>query len=718
MTISTKSLVQVNPSVLAAGGQAASMNGLCLTNTTSRVPIGTILSFASALAVSTFFGPASVEASLANNYFGGYVGQSAQPSAMNFAQYPTANVAAFLRGGVANPSLSSIQAVQPSVVTASIGGSVTATVGWTGTGTAAANLMTISASSGLVSIGDLVSGSGVTPGTFIVNQVSGTVGGNGVYTLSQNATSSANPLVGSSTVINVTAVSSGTIQSGDQVSGTIAFTTASVLAQLSGTVGGVGTYRLSTPFQAVSQTVTDLSTTMNVTSAGATALIPGMLLSGSNVTVNSRIVAQLTGPAGGIGNYSVSLQSTTVSESITGAYDLSVTINGGVATASSVNLSTATSFSNAAALIQTALSSGTVSYDSITGTFLISSTTTGTASTISYGSGALATVLGLTQLTGGTLSQGAAAATPSAFMTTLQGISQNYASFFTSFDPDFGAGNAQKLAFATWNAQQNNKYVYLAWDTDPTPAASSSAPNSIGGLLVTNNLSGTLPLWEPSEGGAPNYNSSYNLAATVSGMIAAINFGQVNGRITFAFRSQAGFVPTVTDTTKAANLIANGYNFYGAYGLGSGQWSFVQSGSIGGTFKWADSYVNQIFMNSKFAGDLITLMQNQPSLPFNPQGYGLINSALANDIQAMVDFGAIRSGVTLSASQIQSVNAAFQAAGGIGTIDTTLSTRGWYLQVIPATPSIRAARGPVTVNFWYMDGGSVQSINLSSVLVQ
>jgi hypothetical protein len=57
------------------------------------------------------------------------------------------------------------------------------------------------------------------------------------------------------------------------------------------------------------------------------------------------------------------------------------------------------------------------------------------------------------------------------------------------------------------------------------------------------------------------------------------------------------------------------------------------------------------------------------------------------------------------------------AAAGLA-IDTVLSSQGWYLQILDATPQVREARGTPPCTFWYMDGGSVQNINLASVEVQ
>ena len=89
-----------------------------------------------------------------------------------------------------------------------------------------------------------------------------------------------------------------------------------------------------------------------------------------------------------------------------------------------------------------------------------------------------------------------------------------------------------------------------------------------------------------------------------------------------------------------------------------------------------------------------------------------LETALADPINAGLNFGAFAPG-TISSAQAAAVNA---AAGA--DIAQTLQTQGWYLQVVPASSTVRAARGPLAVKFWYLDRGSVQSINVSSVAVQ
>ncbi|MDE2472009.1 MAG: DUF3383 domain-containing protein [Bradyrhizobium sp.] len=385
---------------------------------------------------------------------------------------------------------------------------------------------------------------------------------------------------------------------------------------------------------------------------------------------------------------------------------LSLTVDGVVKTSSTITLTSATSFSNAAGLIQAAFTSPgfAVSFDSVSNGFVFSDASTGAPSTMTYATGSLATSLALTQAAGAVLSQGAAAATPGAFMSALVNSTTNWASFMTAFNPD-ASGNANKLAFALWTSQQNNRYVYVAWDSDVTPTLSTSATTSLGYLLQQSAYSGTVCIY--SETGSPTK------AAFVCGCIASIDFTRINGRATLAFKSQSALTPTVIDYLTASNLIANGYNFYGAYATANQGFVFFNPGAISGQYKWVDSYVNQIWLNNALQLALMTLLTQVNSVPYNSAGYALIEAACNDPITAAVTFGAIRGGVPLSTLQAAEVN----NAAGLA-IDSVLSTRGWYLQVLPATAQVRAARGSPPISLWYMDGGSVQSINLASIEVQ
>lgn len=126
------------------------------------------------------------------------------------------------------------------------GASVTGSVGATSTGTAAVDdtQITITSVTGLISVGDIVSGTGITAGTVVVSQVSGTTGGAGVYQLDKSNTASAATITFFGTVLNVTAVTSGTLAVGDPVSGA-GITAGAIITGLITGEGLTGTYRIS-----------------------------------------------------------------------------------------------------------------------------------------------------------------------------------------------------------------------------------------------------------------------------------------------------------------------------------------------------------------------------------------------------------------------------------------------------------------------------------------
>ncbi len=60
---------------------------------------------------------------------------------------------------------------------------------------------------------------------------------------------------------------------------------------------------------------------------------------------------------------------------------------------------------------------------------------------------------------------------------------------------------------------------------------------------------------------------------------------------------------------------------------------------------------------------------------------------------------------------------AVNTAAGLN-IASTLQSQGWYLQILDPGPTVRAARGSPTTTFWYTDGQSIQQIIMASIDVE
>lgn len=75
---------------------------------------------------------------------------------------------------------------------------------------------------------------------------------------------------------------------------------------------------ISLSTRTASFTASIATTTMTVTAVSAGAIYPSMQISGTGVTAGTRIVAQLTGTTGGAGTYTVSVSQVVLSTSMTG----------------------------------------------------------------------------------------------------------------------------------------------------------------------------------------------------------------------------------------------------------------------------------------------------------------------------------------------------------------------------------------------------------------
>ena len=108
MSIPADKIVSVTPSVLSAGGNPLSLNGLLLTEA-SALPSGSPLSFSSAADVASYFGADSDEAEMAATYFSGFTTSTKKPSALIFYRYAGSAIPAFMRAGALAYTLTQLQ---------------------------------------------------------------------------------------------------------------------------------------------------------------------------------------------------------------------------------------------------------------------------------------------------------------------------------------------------------------------------------------------------------------------------------------------------------------------------------------------------------------------------------------------------------------------------------------------------------------------------------
>ncbi len=149
------------------------------------------------------------------------------------------------------------------------------------------------------------------------------------------------------TTMTVTAVTSGVPRPGGLITGGTVAAGTTIISQLTGPPGGIGTYQVSIPQSVVSTALTVThqlaasltalatgsitATVLTVTAISSGEVRPGALVAGTNVTVGTTIVSQLTGLTGSTGTYQVSISQSVASTSLTLSSTIIVTPNVGTA---------------------------------------------------------------------------------------------------------------------------------------------------------------------------------------------------------------------------------------------------------------------------------------------------------------------------------------------------------------------------------------------------
>lgn len=381
---------------------------------------------------------------------------------------------------------------------------------------------------------------------------------------------------------------------------------------------------------------------------------------------------------------------------------LTISVAGVAKTSGAIDLTGATSFSNAATIIQGAFTSPgfTVAYNSTSSAFIFTTTTTGAAQTMTFATdNVLAQNLRLTAATNAILSQGSDVAVPAEFMADILTQNQNWATFMTIWESDL----SEKEAFAQWSNSAAPRWLYVCQDSD-VAALTPNNSATFGSYLQVNELIGTCPIY-----------GNFTHAAFVCGFAASLNFTRLNGRSTLDFKAQSGLVPSVTNSTEYAAVTSNGYNCYGAFGSNNpaNNTNWFTPGSVSGNWLWADTYLNQIWLNANLQLAMVNLLTQVGAIPYNSTGNGLIYSAALDPINAAKNFGAIRAGINVSAAQAAEIQYAlgFNAA-------PTIAAQGFYLQISEATAQTRAARLSPPITLYYQDGEAVQQITMASIAIQ
>lgn len=384
------------------------------------------------------------------------------------------------------------------------------------------------------------------------------------------------------------------------------------------------------------------------------------------------------------------------------AGDIKISLSGTEYTATGIDFSAVTSLSDAASVLQTALTTKgagvTVAYNSVNDAFTITSTAVGEQESITVPTGTAAVALGFNAETA-TVSAGENATDVVGSMTTLTRQFQNFVTFTTLAEPE----DADALALANWVSAQANAgtmYLYVVWDSSK---ANLDATNTtvIAEQIKALNATGTTVVYP-----------SYNIAAFVMGTAASIAWDQINSTITFAFKAQSGLAADVTDTQHSVALLGHGVNFIGNYATRNDSFVFFYNGQMFGRWSWIDTYLNACYLCNKLQVQLMAMFTSNRRIPYTSAGYAIIRANCRDVIEAAINNGVINKGVTLSNAQKSALTSELG-----GDFSDEIYNNGYYLQVLDATAQARQQRVSPPCNLVYTYGGAVQKLTLPAIAV-
>ena len=384
------------------------------------------------------------------------------------------------------------------------------------------------------------------------------------------------------------------------------------------------------------------------------------------------------------------------------AGDITISLSGTEYKATGIDFSAVTSLSEAASVLQTALTTKdaevTVGYNSVNDAFTITSTEVGEQESIAVPTGTAAVALGFDEETA-TVSAGEDATDAVGSMTNLTRQFQNFVTFTTLAEPE----DTDALALASWVSSQANAgtmYLYVCWDSSK---ANLDATNTtvIAEQIKALNATGTTVVYP-----------SYKIAAFVMGTAASIAWDQTNGTITFAFKAQSGLAADVTDTQHSVALLGHGVNFIGNYATRNDNFIFFYNGQMFGEWAWIDTYLNACYLCNKLQVQLMAMFTSNRRIPYTSAGYAIIRANCRDVIEAAINNGVINIGVSLSNAQKSQLTSELG-----GDFSDEIYNNGYYLQILDATAQARQQRVSPPCNLVYTYGGAVQRLTVPAIAV-
>lgn len=379
-----------------------------------------------------------------------------------------------------------------------------------------------------------------------------------------------------------------------------------------------------------------------------------------------------------------------------------ITVGGTEKAVTGVDLSGATSLSDVATIVATAITGVTGAYSSVTGGFIFTTTATGATASISVASAPasgtdISSMLGLTTADGAVESVGADAMTPAANLDAVAMFTRNWVGVTTLYQADA----AELEAISAW-VDIDDDYAFVAWSTDKNV----TDPATFASTVFAN-----LP---------ETYNCTFMLygdqqdAAFILAIGAAIDWERVQGMVTWFGKTTSGLNPRVLSDQVSENLDALRVSYIGQYAARNSTFRLVNRGCLTSTlYGYIDVLYGMIWLKSAIQTAIMSGLTSINRAPYTPYGYAQVKAWIQDPIATALRNGVIDTGLALSESQKK------QILNEVGEdISNDLYAKGYWYRVDDPSASVRTDRDSPVIYIYYTYAGAIQKISapLTAVL--
>jgi hypothetical protein len=315
-----------------------------------------------------------------------------------------------------------------------------------------------------------------------------------------------------------------------------------------------------------------------------------------------------------------------------------------------LNFSTATSLTQVASILQTALranadtqlAASTVTFNTNTNQFVLTGGVVNTDTLAAVPTGLttdVSQILGLAT-SGAVAVPGMAAQTAAAAIIASAAISNNFGSFAYMTGLATPLVASDWTAIAQWNTSQNLMYMYCVPATINTVSAVAAAIGTNAGCAIT--------LLNPN---MPNDFAEQ----CPTEILASTNYqAQANATQNYMWYQFPGRNTVVSDDTTANNMDTLRANYIGVTQVAGQALQFYQRGILTGTGTAPtdmNTYANEQWFKSYVSALLFQFFLSVPEVPANAVGKGMLLTILQSAITQAITNGVISAGKILTATQ-------------------------------------------------------------------